>query len=150
MNKIKSWFTPQKRVALQALVAVIIPLLVQLHIFDDRTGTQVLLLVGGLFQALAGALSLINLSPLAALGVISSNSRRILYWASTTIGPVFAALGFVTDAQLAWILAIVAQSFGILAAIVAVLGIVPFPIDPAASGEITARDVRGLIDNDQA
>jgi hypothetical protein len=121
MKKIREWFTDDRRVALQAFLAVLGVLAVQLGFATEELTGLVLVFTGALLQLLQALLALAFLRPSEAAVWLDTIGRGVVYAFAAAAAPVAVAVGLITDAQAGAILAAVSTALTALAAFLAVV-----------------------------
>jgi hypothetical protein len=121
IKKISTWLSDDRRVALQAFLATLGVLAVQLGYISEEQNGLVLVLAGAALQLVQATLALAYLRPSEAWVWLGTVGRGLIYAAAAAAAPVAVAFGIATDAQTATTLTAVSTGLTALSAFIAVL-----------------------------
>lgn len=138
MDRIRDWFTPQRREDIYTAIAAIAPILVTAGVILPGQVEPYMALVAALLQGFAGILMLVNLKPTEAARWFGTVGRGVIYAGGVAVAGAVVALGFVTQDWATG--ALTYLSFG-LTALSAILAVVT-PKTPAQeiAGQIILSD----------
>lgn len=123
-SAVADWFTVARRQNIQAGIATIVPVLVALHLVDDTTSAQWLIIATALLQAAGPLLSLAHLSVTDTASVASwwaAVGRGAIYTLALTVAPAVTALGYLTGAQASVALNVISAALTILSGLFAII-----------------------------
>lgn len=127
VQKVRDWFTDNRRMAIQGFLATFGVLAVQLgYATEDQTGI-VLIAAGATMQLIQGLLALAFLRASDAAVWFETIGRGLIYGFAAALAPVAVAVGVVADSQVALILSAVSTGLTALSALVAVLNVQAAP-----------------------
>lgn len=120
MKTIANWFTPERRQLIQAFLAAIAVLAVQLGLGTEGQWEQFLVLGGAGLGAIAGLLSLVNvrIADWATQGW--AILRGVIYTFATIASPALFALGIYNDDVNTQVVTGIGQGITVLSAAIAI------------------------------
>lgn len=121
MTKLRDWLTDARRTAIQAFLATLGVLAVQLgYATEEQTGL-VLVMTGALLQLLQGLLALAFLRPSEVAVWFPTVGRGLIYGFAAAAAPVAVAVGLIDGHTSATILTAVSSALTAFSALLAVL-----------------------------
>lgn len=117
MNKLKDWFTSQRRQAIQLFFGSLAPFFILFGFGTDGFWEQALIISGASLQFLSSGLSILNLKGAVE---IWSVMRGAIYTLATTVSPAFVLLGLYDESLNTTILTATSLGLGALSNLLAI------------------------------
>lgn len=121
MKKLRDWLTDNRRTAIQAFLATLGVLAVQLGYATEHQTGLILVLTGALLQLLQGLFALAFLRRSEAFTWFNTAGRALVYGVAAAAAPVAVAVGLIDGATSATILTAVSSGLTAFSALLAVL-----------------------------
>lgn len=142
MTKFRDWFTDDRRVAIQAFLATLGVLAVQVGLATEHQAGIVLVFTGALLQLLQGLLALAFLRRSEVYTWFNTVGRGLFYAAAAAAAPVAVAVGLIDGTMSATILTGVSTALTAFSALLAVLNARPVAILEPVDETPLRRDQR--------
>ena len=117
-TKLASWFTPERRQAIQVALGSLAPLAILFGFGTEGVWEQWLIIAGAVMQAISSLLSLVNVRDASTAWAVA---RGAIYLLAATVSPALVLLGFYDEATSATILLGLSLGLGALSNLLAIL-----------------------------